>query len=670
MSAALEMPAGLRRAYLLALAPPAFLAPVPLLWTSGASAVGVLLYEVSLLFLWTRARAGSPIRLSATFLNVAGLLYFFWLGFEASFLRHGLLKTVSHLLLFTALAKLASLKQPGEARMAQLVLFLVMLASCSSSTHVSSLIYFAAMAILTFRALGRLAVLADFDDAPPERVLSAVPTPGLAAAALLGAGALAAPLFYVLPRLQNPYAVAPFRVDDAFAATLSADRVDLESFGAAKRSDAIILRMSVEPPAFRDRFARLRESVFTRYSRGGWTRHSSSGVAIAPFPGLRAGEMRLARASIDLNLFQPGYLFLPYAAMDVDLERGRGLASLPDGVLQATSRRSTVRYGVSVRSGEARGQGESAIDPASVPEEVRAYAWKLTGDINDPHAIAERIAAHMARDFVYTLDAPRPRGDPLAHFLLRSKAGHCEYFASAAAMMLAARGIRARLVTGSYGGEVGMFSQAVVVRGGNLHAWVEADLDGKGFSVFDPTPPSGIPAAAARVSWIKRLATLGRELEFFYDRRILGFDSLDQGQLLDSARQSLGDAAGKFSSWKLSTKESVSRVAPWVAVTLLATLLAALLGKRLSGRPRLPAATRAYLSLRRLLARRLGKAALSPAVPPAEVARLFGETAPEGGDDALAVVQTYCASTFGGIRTGPEAERALSERLHRLRKLA
>jgi hypothetical protein len=172
------------------------------------------------------------------------------------------------------------------------------------------------------------------------------------------------------------------------------------------------------------------------------------------------------------------------------------------------------------------------------------------------------------------------------------------------------------------------------------------------------------------VSWIKRLATLGRELEFFYDRRILGFDSLDQGQLLDSARQSLGDAAGKFSSWKLSTKESVSRVAPWVAVIFLAALLAALLWKRLSGRPRLPAATRAYLSLRRLLARRLGKAALSPAVPPAEVARLFGESAPEAGEDALAVVQTYCASTFGGIRTGPEAERALSERLRRLRKLA
>lgn len=71
-----------------------------------------------------------------------------------------------------------------------------------------------------------------------------------------------------------------------------------------------------------------------------------------------------------------------------------------------------------------------------------------------------------------------------------------------------------------------------------------------------------------------------------------------------------------------------------------------------------------------LLARRLGKTALSPAVPPAEVARLFGEAALAGGRDAQAVVETYCASAFGGIRTGPEAERALSQRLRRLRKLA
>ena len=45
------MPPGLSRAYLLALAPAAFLAPLPLLFTRGSSRSAILLYELILLYL-------------------------------------------------------------------------------------------------------------------------------------------------------------------------------------------------------------------------------------------------------------------------------------------------------------------------------------------------------------------------------------------------------------------------------------------------------------------------------------------------------------------------------------------------------------------------------------------------------------------------------------------
>ena len=151
---------------------------MPLYFTRGASLKAIAVYEIALAFLWARARAGRPVRLSNTMLNVVGLAYLFLLGFEITVLRHGLLLCVSHLLLFTALAKLASLRSAGEARTALLVLFLLTLAAASSSTHVSSLLYFGAMAVLGFRALARLAVLADFDEAPPERVLRVDPDGG------------------------------------------------------------------------------------------------------------------------------------------------------------------------------------------------------------------------------------------------------------------------------------------------------------------------------------------------------------------------------------------------------------------------------------------------------------------------------------------------------------
>ncbi len=666
-----EIPSGLRRAYLLVLAPLAALAPVPLFWTQAAVPVALATYECALLLLWWRARAGSPLRLSDRVLNAIGLSYFLWLGAEVFFFHPGLLRSVSHLLLFTTIAKLASLKRPGEARTALLVLFLVTLASASSATHVSSLFYFAGMAFLSFRALGRLAILADFDDAPPDRVLGAVPTRGMAASLLLAAGLITTPLFYSLPRLHTPFVTAPLRVEDALSSALAADRVDLESFGAAKRSDEVVLRMEVSPDRMLPRVLRLREAVFTDYSTGSWTRNPyARGLrSLHPrpdssIPERRPGDGVAGRISVDLNPFTNGFLFLPYEAVGLELDRGFPV-SLPDGVVRLPSHRRTVRYTLGVRKAEPRGLGATAIDPRVVPPEIRAYAKKLTGDLTDSRQIYERIRDHFAREFVYTLDPPRTSGDPVVHFLLKSKSGHCEFFASAAALMLTSRGIPARLVTGSYGGEMSFLSSAVVVRGTNLHAWVEAELDGTGFSVLDPTPPSGIPSATSRGSWWKRVSSFGREVEFFYDRRILGFDSFDQGQFLESARQGIGGAAERLGSWKgAGGRDLYLGLAAVGGIAALAALL-----KSGRGRRRLvPSTTRAYLALRRLLARRLGR--LSPSVPPAEVARLFAAAVPAGAEDARAVVALYCESAFGGRETEKTMEAELLGRLRRLRKLA
>lgn len=667
-----EMPEGLRRAYVLVLAPIAFLAPLPLFWTEGALPTAVLLFECATLLLWWRAERGRPARLSDTILNAIGLSYFLWLGFEVWVLRHGLLRSVSHLLLFTAIAKLASLKRPGEARTALLVLFLLTLASASSSTHVSSLAYLAAVAFFGFRALGRLAVLADFEHAPPDRVLRSIPTAGLAVAAISAALFLTAPLFYALPRLRSPFALAPFRVEDALSTSLAADRVELESFGAAKRSERVVLRMRVDPQSALARVVRLREAVFTEYRDGVWTRNSytrhgggsRAGTGDFSLPVARRGSPLSGNLSVELNLFTNGFLFLPYGAAGLQVDSASA-SSLPDGVVRVTGRRRAVQYTVGVRAVEPEGIGSSAIDPASVPREVREYGARLTAGLTDPLAISSRIRDHFARDFVYTLDPPRAEGDPVVHFLLRSKAGHCEYFASAAAMMLASRGVPARLVTGAYGGELGFLSRSIVVRAGNLHAWVEVKVGGGGFSVFDPTPPAGIPEPTRRVSMWKRVSGIAREIEFFYDRRILGFDSADQAGIAEAIRESAGDVGRAFASWReLATKETAGTAAIALGLAGLFAVLTVTL-RRARRRASLPHATRGYLALRRLASRRVGP--LSPAVAPAEVARLFAEAVPAAREEAEAIVAVYCASAFGGRDPDRDDARELDDRLRRLR---
>jgi hypothetical protein len=670
VTAARPMPPALSRAYLLVLAPAAFLAPLPLLWTGGASRPAILLYEALLALLWIRARSGRPVRVSDAVMNLAGLAYLLWLVFSTVTLRSGLLPSVAHLLLFTGLAKLSSLKRPSEARLGLLVVFLLTLASASTATHVSSLFYFAAMAWLGFRALGRLAVLADFDDAPPERVLTAVPTGGLTALALAGGALGAVPLFLLLPRLHGPFALAPFRLDDAVGRALASDRVELDSFGAAKQSDRVILRLESDPALAFPEVLRLREAVFTDYLDGVWTRDPRVGARRgdrpAHFAGTGAAGPHASTVGVDLNVVGQGFLFLPYGTGAVKLERGRAM-ELPDGVMQVASGRGPVRYEADVRRVSARGAGRGAIAAADVPGEIQKYALELTGDLTNPKAIASRIAAHFAKNYVYTLDPPRGSGDPLVHFLLRSKAGHCEYFASAAAMMLAARGIPARLVTGSFGGEEGFLSRSVVVRAQNLHAWVEADFDGSGFQVFDPTPPAGVPPVLRPYSLLSRLTALGREAEFFYDRHVLGFDSGDQSSALESVRDSVAAAAGRFVSLRDSLREgfSIEAAAGLVAAGATGWLVWFLVAR--VGDRRDPA-TRAYLGLRSLAARR-GERVL-PSTPPAEVVRFFARRSPEQGREAEAVVETYCARVFGGIRPDTETERELGRRLRRLRKIS
>jgi len=91
--------------------------------------------------------------------------------------------------------------------------------------------------------------------------------------------------------------------------------------------------------------------------------------------------------------------------------------------------------------------------------------------------------------FRYTLDQPTVPfdKDPVEYFLFESRAGHCEYFASAAVLLLQAMGIPARLVTGYSGCEWNPEKQHYEVLDRHAHAWGEAWIGGR-WVAFDPTP--------------------------------------------------------------------------------------------------------------------------------------------------------------------------------------
>src|SRR5207253_6866831 len=91
--------------------------------------------------------------------------------------------------------------------------------------------------------------------------------------------------------------------------------------------------------------------------------------------------------------------------------------------------------------------------------------------------------------YSYTLNLTgKPGRDPLAHFLFEARAGHCEYFASAMAIMLRTLGIPSREVNGFLPGEYNDLAGDYIVRASDAHSWVEVYFPGDGWQVFDPTP--------------------------------------------------------------------------------------------------------------------------------------------------------------------------------------
>ncbi len=105
--------------------------------------------------------------------------------------------------------------------------------------------------------------------------------------------------------------------------------------------------------------------------------------------------------------------------------------------------------------------------------------------------IAHRIEDYLGHnpEFTYSLRAAVVDGsiDPVEDFLFNRKSGHCEYYASAMALLLRAVGIPSRLVSGFKGGEQDTYSGAYVVEERHAHAWVEAFINGR-WRTFDPTP--------------------------------------------------------------------------------------------------------------------------------------------------------------------------------------
>ncbi len=164
---------------------------------------------------------------------------------------------------------------------------------------------------------------------------------------------------------------------------------------------------------------------------------------------------------------------------------------------------------------------ENLLLPA-IDRRIIDLARKITADVVSHEAQARALESYLRTHYGYTTELPpKTVADPLAEFLFDRKKGHCEYFSSAMAVMLRAVNIPARVATGFQSGVFNPVSGWYVVRASDAHSWVEAWLPGRGWTTFDPTPPS---ARAATYSVWTRIGLYFDAAETFWHEWVLNYD--------------------------------------------------------------------------------------------------------------------------------------------------
>lgn len=274
--------------------------------------------------------------------------------------------------------------------------------------------------------------------------------------------------------------------------------------GALKQSGGIILRVTTEDG---DSPGLLREAVFNRFRGATW---DSARRAFEPFERTLPPAPQEGLRAMTISRYVEGTAVPVAAPGDVREVHPRSPMQMEANDLAALRLRTAdplVMYEVVSGAGGGFAPAPQADDTSLAPVEpadrelIRAVAAEAGLSAELSAAVnRDRLEAWFARGFTYSLwQERRPDGiTPLAHFLRTSRSGHCEYYATATALLLRAAGVPTRYAVGFSVDE--LRGDTWVARGRDAHAWCLAWIDGRWQDV-DTTPGSWRSAESAGIGW-------------------------------------------------------------------------------------------------------------------------------------------------------------------------
>jgi transglutaminase-like putative cysteine protease len=126
--------------------------------------------------------------------------------------------------------------------------------------------------------------------------------------------------------------------------------------------------------------------------------------------------------------------------------------------------------------------------PEGLSSRIFELSQQITENAENPYDKAYAITDYLRTSITYSesVETPPDRNDPLEWFLFNSKAGFCNYYATAEVLLLRIAGIPARMAVGFAEGEF-VPPGTYVIREKDAHAWPEVYFPGVGWVEFEPT---------------------------------------------------------------------------------------------------------------------------------------------------------------------------------------
>jgi transglutaminase-like putative cysteine protease len=578
--------------------------------TGRLDLVSVVLVSAALLIrLWSYLREADYSLSPRTVTRLSVFYIFFYaldfLIFSAGLsLMDGMLAATVHLVLFTAVVKVFSARTYRDYAYLATLSFMMMLASAIltvGTLYLACFTFYVLFSISTFISyeIKRSAESAARAPEGPfrtpgqnrsaiERALSTA-TVGLA----LGIVLLATILFFVIPRYRTGY-LTSLGMEAQNITGFSAS-VNLGDIRKILRSNLVVMRVIVEggPRPFQGVKWRgvgltsfdgqhwyndnteqvpLPPASFQRYVLphwDGWQNRrprplryrallspiSTDVLFVAAVPREVTGRVRALTLDQTDSLHYPGYSYVPlsYEALS-DI----GLPS-PDEL-----RRASTDYPPEIR--------RVYLPLPDLDPRVAELARQVSASASTNYDRALAIETHLRSNFTYSLD---PTGieadDPIASFLFKAKAGYCEYFAAAMAVMLRSLEIPARLVNGFQTGTYNRVGKDFIVRGRDAHSWVEAYFPPYGWIPFDPTPADPNPVfPGAFDEYLDAVA-------LFWNEWVINYDFAHQVRLAREverdSRQFQQDFQQRIRRWQRQAIRLAYRVEGWLMSHKLLVLL-------------------------------------------------------------------------------------------------